>query len=1191
MPQVRHTLHRTRPDFGAPAPGSAPPAKQAVKAPPAKGSPAPTAHAAPKHAVQPTAKTARPTGNGPIRHKSSTKAAGAATTPGRQSSQKRLLILGAVAGLVIVASLGAWFAFFHKTEQPRQQAKASPDKPDSGKPGTQNPDPRKAPPETSTSLTPFPSRDPAAEGRNEMERERARKQREEAEAKILEALSTTESAAKNEGEGLATLTTPSQLACGAACFSPTEALLASSDVGGAIYLWDLNTGQPHTLKANNRVDSLAFSPDGKVLASAGAGKSLILWDVEMQAGTTRHTLTISGDSVKSLAFSADGKVLASAGNSGLGVGRAAVQLWDPVTGKLLPQLKPASGTGMAAGFRPHSSLFVTLDALGTGLRFHDAGTGQEVKTPFQQPKNCGDFAFSPDGWKLALAGLEPGGQNAFLTIFDLETGAASPVMEVTAAVQKLAWSPDGKLLVGADDKGFTLWDAATHKMRRRVTHTALSPILAFSPGGTFLVTEGKEGEIKLWAIADLLDPNTAGFADLKKLGELKRTGKTVSIEVKPDVTDEECAALAKAHVTEIKIAFANKLTDAGLAHLKGLKDLRTLQLTGAQHITDAGLAHLAGLTGLTSLDLAHTKITGAGLAHLKGLIGLRVLNLSETPLDNAALANLAAMTEMRDLDLSKCKIDYAGIMHLKGMTKLKRLVLTGTAVTAAIVPFLKGLPDLASVSLEDTAMTATAVTELKKSMPKVEIAFAPGLNVPVVPEYPELKGIAEVGPAGDGVAVKFHAKAKDADLAKLKKVKDLRMLILAEMKDLTDAGLAELKDIKDLRGLNLMGAAKVTSKGLENLAGLTGLTSLDLGKVQAAGHGLAYLKGLTQLESLNLSETGVKDADLAPLAALTNLKHLMLAGCALKGDGLVHLKGLTALELLDLQHNPALVKDGLALVSGLPALKALNLTATGLTDASLEQLKPAKELLQLFLGGTKITDAGLAQLTALENLQELYLIKVAGVKGPGLKKLEALKSLTGLSLDGTVMTDAGLEGLKGLTQLHVLGLPDGITDAGLAHLVGLTNLESVQCGRSPAITGPGLKHLAKLPALKVLDLGNTGLSDAGLENVEGFKELHRLFLPHGVGNAGLEHLKRLGNLEILTLPQAKVTDAGLVHLKELKNLKELQLSAKGVTDAGLAHFKDMTGLQYINFAGSKVTKEGVAALQKDLPNLQVDFKE
>ncbi len=105
------------PTSGAPAPGSAPPAKQAVKAPPAKGSPAPTAHAAPKHAVQPTAKTARPTGNGPIRHKSSTKAAGAATTPGRQSSQKRLLILGAVAGLVIVASLGAWFAFFHKTEQ------------------------------------------------------------------------------------------------------------------------------------------------------------------------------------------------------------------------------------------------------------------------------------------------------------------------------------------------------------------------------------------------------------------------------------------------------------------------------------------------------------------------------------------------------------------------------------------------------------------------------------------------------------------------------------------------------------------------------------------------------------------------------------------------------------------------------------------------------------------------------------------------------------------------------------------------------------------------------------------------------------------------------------------------------------------------------------------------------------------
>ena len=47
------------------------------------------------------------------------------------------------------------------------------------------------------------------------------------------------------------------------------------------------------------------------------------------------------------------------------------------------------------------------------------------------------------------------------------------------------------------------------------------------------------------------------------------------------------------------------MTDAGLAHLKGLTNLE-LDLSGTQ-VTDAGLSHLKGLTNLSDLDLADTK--------------------------------------------------------------------------------------------------------------------------------------------------------------------------------------------------------------------------------------------------------------------------------------------------------------------------------------------------------------------------------------------------------------------------------------------------------------------------------------------------------------------------------------------------------------------------------------------------------
>ena len=68
------------------------------------------------------------------------------------------------------------------------------------------------------------------------------------------------------------------------------------------------------------------------------------------------------------------------------------------------------------------------------------------------------------------------------------------------------------------------------------------------------------------------------------------------------------------------------MTDAGLKHLKGLKNLQSLNLSHPEQteVTDVGLQYLQGLENLQSLILNdNEKITDAGLEHLKGL--------SETP--------------------------------------------------------------------------------------------------------------------------------------------------------------------------------------------------------------------------------------------------------------------------------------------------------------------------------------------------------------------------------------------------------------------------------------------------------------------------------------------------------------------------------------------------------------------------------
>ena len=71
------------------------------------------------------------------------------------------------------------------------------------------------------------------------------------------------------------------------------------------------------------------------------------------------------------------------------------------------------------------------------------------------------------------------------------------------------------------------------------------------------------------------------------------------------------------------------VTDAGLSHLKGMANLKDLDL-GSANVTDAGLATVSGLGNLKFLTLYNTRITGTGLAHLKNLGTLECLSLDTT---------------------------------------------------------------------------------------------------------------------------------------------------------------------------------------------------------------------------------------------------------------------------------------------------------------------------------------------------------------------------------------------------------------------------------------------------------------------------------------------------------------------------------------------------------------------------------
>jgi hypothetical protein len=113
------------------------------------------------------------------------------------------------------------------------------------------------------------------------------------------------------------------------------------------------------------------------------------------------------------------------------------------------------------------------------------------------------------------------------------------------------------------------------------------------------------------------------------------------------------------HVTVVELPASASATDATLADVGRLTRLHIVIEVYSPSVSDAGLAHVKGLTKLRHLRLNGTRVTDAGPVHLKGLSNLSVLGLSRTQVTDAVL------------------------VHLKGLTKLERLALITTGVTDA----------------------------------------------------------------------------------------------------------------------------------------------------------------------------------------------------------------------------------------------------------------------------------------------------------------------------------------------------------------------------------------------------------------------------------------------------------------------------------------------------------------------------
>jgi WD40 repeat protein/serine/threonine protein kinase len=258
-------------------------------------------------------------------------------------------------------------------------------------------------------------------------------------------------------------------------WSPDGRRLVSAGYDGRIKLWDVSSGRELDGFAghNARIHTLAYSPNGKLIATGSDDHTARVWDAE--TGKELLVLRHSGP-VWHVTFSPNSRQVVSTAGGAV--------IWDAITGARVREL----GLASRVAFSPDSTRVAKSG--GRQIWIHDASSDERIGQDAGAPGWITTMAYSPDGTKI-FAGYDDGA----IQVVDGRTGKRLALLQGHSRnIISAVLTPDGRTLASSDGNSIVFWDASTYERKFAIKASAA---IAFSPDGRQLVGSSAAG-LRIW---------------------------------------------------------------------------------------------------------------------------------------------------------------------------------------------------------------------------------------------------------------------------------------------------------------------------------------------------------------------------------------------------------------------------------------------------------------------------------------------------------------------------------------------------------------------------------------------------------------------------------------------------------------------------------------------------------------------